>query len=167
MNRCLRGLVVVHFLVVCFVYGSAQTSGAQATLVNDLRGLVQTPAVPGYEQQLAAEIAGKLKSFAPKIDAQSNVTVTIGKGAPHRLLVTSMDEPGFVASGITNEGYLTLQRLPQGGNLPLLTNFIRHSPYWSARRRINGSMERLRGFQSIYSRNVNILLPLPIWTTCL
>src|SRR6516164_7275360 len=113
MNRRLRGFVVVHFLVVCFVYGSAQTSGAQSALVNDLRELVQTPAVPGYEQQLAADIAGKLKRFAPKIDAQSNVTVTIGTGTPHRLIVASMDEPGFVASGITNEGYLTLQRLPQ------------------------------------------------------
>jgi putative aminopeptidase FrvX len=128
MNRRLRGLVVVHFLVVCFVYGSAQTNGAQPTLVNDLRELVQTPAVPGYEQQLAAEIAGKLKSFAPKIDAQSNVTVTIGKGAPHRLVVASMDEPGFVASGITNEGYLTLQRLPQGGNLPLFNELYSAQP---------------------------------------
>jgi putative aminopeptidase FrvX len=128
MNRCLRGLVVVHFLVVCLVYGSAQTSGAQVTLVNDLRELVQTPAVPGYEQQLAAEIAGKLKSFAPKIDAQSNVTVTIGKGAPHRLVVASIDEPGFAASGITNEGYLTLQRLPQAGNLPLFNELYSAQP---------------------------------------
>jgi len=87
-------------------------SGAQATLVNDLRELVQTPAVSGYDQQLAVEIAGKLKSFAPKIDAQSNVTVTIGKGAPHRLVVASIDEPGFAVGGITSEGYLTLQRLP-------------------------------------------------------
>ena len=50
--------------------------------MNDLRELVETPAVPGYEQQLAAKIAAKLKSFSPKVDEQSNVTVTIGKGAP-------------------------------------------------------------------------------------
>ncbi|HKF21513.1 MAG TPA: peptidase M42 [Candidatus Angelobacter sp.] len=128
MNRRLRGLVAVHFLLVCFVFGLAQTSGAQTTLVNDLRELVQTPAVPGYEQQLSAKIAGELKSFAPKIDAQNNVTVTIGKGTPHRLIVASIDEPGFVASGITSEGYLTLQRLPQAGNLPLFNELYSAQP---------------------------------------
>jgi putative aminopeptidase len=128
MNRRFQGLVVVHFLLVCFASGSAQTSGAQASLVNDLRELVETPAVPGYEQQLAAKIAEKLKSFAPKIDAQSNVTVTIGKGAPHRLVVAAIDEPGFVISGITNEGYLTLQRLPQLGNLPLFNDLYSAQP---------------------------------------
>src|SRR5262249_38392220 len=128
MNKSLRGLVIVHFLLVCFVSGLAQTSGAQATLVGDLRELVQTPAVPGYEQQLAAKITGELKGFAPKIDAQSNVTVTIGKGAPYRLVVASIDEPGFVASGITNEGYVTLQRLPQAGNLPLFNELYSAQP---------------------------------------
>ncbi|HEY6274134.1 MAG TPA: hypothetical protein VIX19_19300, partial [Terriglobales bacterium] len=68
MNRRFQGLVVVHFLLVCFVSGSAQTS-AQAPLVNDLRELVETPAVPGYEQQLAAKIAEKLKGLTLKIDA--------------------------------------------------------------------------------------------------
>jgi len=56
------------------------------------------------------------------------VTVTIGKGAPHRLIVASMDEPGFVTSGITSDGYLTLQRLPQGGNLPLFNELYSAQP---------------------------------------
>jgi putative aminopeptidase FrvX len=123
-----RWLVAIYFLLFCFLPGSAQTGGTQSALENDMRELVETPAVPGYEQQLAAKIAAKLKGFSPKIDAQSNVTVTIGKGAPHRLIVASMDEPGFVTSGITSEGYLTLQRLPQGGNLPLFNELHSAQP---------------------------------------
>jgi putative aminopeptidase len=128
MKTSLRRLVAVHFLFLGFVLASAQQSVAQSGLVNDLRELVETPAVPGYEQQLAAKIAAKLKSFSPKVDEQSNVTVTIGKGTPHRLIVASMDEPGFVTSGITSDGYLTLQRLPQGGNLPLFNELYSAQP---------------------------------------
>jgi putative aminopeptidase FrvX len=128
MNTSLRRLVAVHFLFLGFVLASAQQSVPQSELVNDLRELVETPAVPGYEHQLAAKIAAKLKGFSPKVDAQSNVTVTIGKGTPHRLIVASMDEPGFVISGITNDGYLTLQRLPQGGSLPLFNELYSAQP---------------------------------------
>ena len=126
-SRCLVAVCLL-FCLFCSIAGPAQTSGAQPALVHDLRELVETPAVPGYEQQLAAKIAAKLKSFSPQVDAQSNVTVTIGKGGPHRLIVAAMDEPGFVTSGITNDGYLTVQRLPQGGNLPLFTELYSAQP---------------------------------------
>jgi putative aminopeptidase len=73
--------------------------------VEDLRALVETPAVPGYEQQVAAKIVERVKSISPQLkvitDQQSNVTVTIGSGSPHRLIAAPMDEPGYVVSGIT------------------------------------------------------------------
>lgn len=128
MNTSLRRLVAVHFLFISFVLASAQKSVSQSALVNDLGELVETPAVPGYEQQLATKIAAKLKGFSPKVDAQGNVTVTIGQGTPHRMIVASIDEPGFVISGITNDGYLTLQRLPQGGSLPLFNELYSAQP---------------------------------------
>ncbi len=128
MNTSLRRLVAVHFLFIGFVLASAQKSVSQSALVNDLRELVEIPAVPGYEQQLARKIAAKLKGFSPKVDAQGNVTVTIGQGTPHRMIVASIDEPGFVISGITNDGYLTLQRLPQGGSLPLFNELYSAQP---------------------------------------
>src|ERR1051326_9355234 len=87
MNTPLRRLVAVHFLFLSVVLASAQQSVPQPTLVNDLRELVETPAVPGYEHQLAGKIAAQLKGFSPKLDEQGNVTVTIGKGTPHRLIV--------------------------------------------------------------------------------
>ena len=102
------------------------------SITDALRELVETPAVPGYEQELAGKIVARLKSFSrqyqPKTDNLSNVTVTIGSGAPHRLMVAPIDEPGYVVSGITSDGYLTLQRLPQGGNLPLFNELYAAQP---------------------------------------
>jgi putative aminopeptidase FrvX len=128
MNTHLRSLIALQFLLFGCVVASAQPSATRSALLDNLRELVETPAVPGYEQQLAGKIAAQLKGFSPQVDAQSNVTVTNGKGAPHRLIVTSIDEPGFVAGGITPEGYLTLQRLPQGGNLPLFNELYSAQP---------------------------------------
>jgi putative aminopeptidase len=76
-------------------------------------GLVATPAVSGYEQQLVEEIRGQLNGLPAKTDNLGNLLVTIGSGAPHRLIVTPIDEPGYVVSAITPDGYLRVQRLPQ------------------------------------------------------
>ncbi|MGH9776864.1 MAG: hypothetical protein ACRD5I_00485, partial [Candidatus Acidiferrales bacterium] len=51
-------------------------------------------------------------------DNLGNVTVTVGSGEPHRLIVTPIDEPGYVVSAITPDGYLRVQRLPQAGVHP-------------------------------------------------
>ena len=107
---------------------AGQTTSVPGDLTEDMRQFVEIPAVPGYEQQLATAIASKLKAFSPQVDAQSNVTVTLGSGAPKRLIVTAIDEPGFVAGGITPEGYLTVQRLPQMGNLPLFNELYSAQP---------------------------------------
>src|SRR5262249_11288589 len=48
--------------------------------------------------------------------------------APHRLLVAPMDEPGFVVSNITADGYLQVQRLPQTGSLPLFNELYGAQP---------------------------------------
>jgi putative aminopeptidase FrvX len=106
----------------------SQASAIPGDLASDLRTLVEIPTVPGYEQQLATAIADKLKAFNPRIDEQANVTFTVGSGSPHRLIVTPMDEPGFVGSGVTSEGYLTVQRLPQIGNLPLFNELYSAQP---------------------------------------
>jgi putative aminopeptidase FrvX len=73
----------------------------------------ETPAVSGYEQQLASEIRNAIKGFSPKTDNLGNVYVTLGGGAPHQLIVTPIDQPGYVVSEITLDGYLRVQRLPQ------------------------------------------------------
>src|SRR5262249_46471548 len=53
---------------------------------------------------------------------------TLGTGSPRRLLVAPMDEPGFVISNVTTEGYLQVQRLPQAGSLPLFNELYGAQP---------------------------------------
>jgi putative aminopeptidase FrvX len=122
-------LVLVFNLCIAI---SASAQKAEPNPVEDLRALVETPAVPGYEQQVAAKIVERVKSISPQLkvitDQQSNVTVTLGSGSPNRLIAAPMDEPGYVVSGITPEGYLRLQRLPQGGNLPLFNELYAAQP---------------------------------------
>jgi putative aminopeptidase len=106
------------FSPFCFHAAFAQ-SQESATLSGDLREFVETPAVPGYEDQLAGKIRAKIAAFHPLTDNLGDVIVTIGSGAPRRLVVAPMDEPGFIVSDITDDGYLRLQRLPQSGLPPI------------------------------------------------
>lgn len=106
---------------LCLCPATAQTVSVPGSLGEDLREFVETPAVSGYEGELAEKVRAKVALLHPVVDNLGDVIVTIGSGAPHRLLVTPIDEPGFVVSAITHDGYLRLQRLPQSG-LPLIFN---------------------------------------------
>lgn len=107
---------------------SSANSKVPGSMEQDLKSFVETPAVPGYESSLASRIRARLASFSPKSDNLGDVIVTIGTGSPHRLLVAPMDEPGFVVSRITDDGYMQLQRLPQGGLLPLFNELYSAQP---------------------------------------
>ena len=87
-----------------------------------------TPAVSGYENQVADKIRADLKDLHPVTDNLGDVIVTIGSGAPHRLIVTPIDEPGFVVSDITPDGYLRVQRLPQSGLPPIFNEMYAAQP---------------------------------------
>jgi len=108
--------------VVCF-FGCALPARAQSgqreasgkATFDNLKSLDDVIAVSGYEKPLADQISSRLAAFHPQVDNLGDVIVTLGKGEPRRLLVTGIDEPGFVVSAITDEGYLRVQRLPQGG----------------------------------------------------
>src|SRR6266403_114777 len=76
-------------------------------------------AVSGREERLAAAILERVKTLGPKTDNLGNVYVTVGSGAPHKLIAVAMDEPGYVVSGITPDGYLRVQRLPQAAVTPI------------------------------------------------
>src|SRR5581483_3873728 len=134
---------LVALVLLCGVFTVAQTASIPGDLTDDARAFVEIPAVAGYEQQLATAIAGRLKPFSPQVDNQGNVVFSVGTGAPHRLIVTAIDEPGFVASGITSDGYVTVQRLPQMGNLPLFNELYSAQPVKIGTRQhswINGSV---------------------------
>lgn len=122
----MKSQLLCSAVLLLSIFATAQK--LPGNLEDDLREFVQTPAVPGYEQELAAKIAARLQAYKPVTDEMSNVMITIGSGSPHRLLVAPLDEPGYVISGITNDGYLRLQRLPQGGSLPLFNELYSAQP---------------------------------------
>jgi putative aminopeptidase len=87
-------------------------------------------AVSGHEERLAAAIRERVKALGPKTDNLGNIYVTIGKGAPHKLIAVAMDEPGYVVSGITEDGYLRVQRLPQAAVTPVIDVLNFAQPVW-------------------------------------
>ncbi|HXU22265.1 MAG TPA: M20/M25/M40 family metallo-hydrolase [Verrucomicrobiae bacterium] len=105
-----------------------QSRGDSGDWASALHDFVETPAVPGYENQLAEQVRNDIASFHPVMDNLGDVIVTVGSGAPHRLIVTPIDEPGFVVSDITNDGYLRLQRLPQSGLPPIFNELYSAQP---------------------------------------
>src|SRR5690348_9258729 len=123
MRWCVRMLssAVLFFSVAC-------RSGAQTPV--DISRLDQIPAVSGYEQPLIEEIRIQLRDLSPKSDNLGNLWVSFGNGSPHRLLVTPVDEPGYVVSGITADGFLRVQRLPQAGPNPVFDTLHFAQPIW-------------------------------------
>ncbi|MGH9803689.1 MAG: hypothetical protein ACRD4D_00850, partial [Candidatus Acidiferrales bacterium] len=113
MKRLLPSLVLV-LLAAAPVLAVDEVNHLQAAL----RQLAETPGVSGYEERVSEWLAARLANFNPQVDNLGNVTVTLGSGASHRLLITAMDEPGYVVSAITPDGYLRVQRLPQAGVNP-------------------------------------------------
>jgi putative aminopeptidase len=122
---------IFQILFSIFFIVSAQLAQGQSnpppavprSFSDDLREFVETPAVSGYEGELVEKIRTKLAAFHPAVDNLGDITVTLGSGAPRRLLITPIDEPGYVVSEITADGYLRLQRLPQSG-LPVIFNSL-------------------------------------------
>ncbi|HXY79168.1 MAG TPA: M20/M25/M40 family metallo-hydrolase [Candidatus Bathyarchaeia archaeon] len=96
--------------------------------MDDLREFVETPSVSGYEGELSEKIRAKIAAFHPVMDNLGDVTVTIGSGSPRRLLVAPIDEPGFIVSEVTDDGYLRLQRLPQTGLPPIFNELYSAQP---------------------------------------
>jgi putative aminopeptidase len=114
-------------ILICFGFLAADVSCAQ-DLHQDLVKFVETPAVSGYEQTLVKEIRARLAKWKPQTDSLGNVIVNIGAGSPHRVIATLMDEPGYVVSGITADGFLRVQRLPQGAPNPVFDTLYSTQP---------------------------------------
>jgi putative aminopeptidase FrvX len=100
-----------------------------------------TPAISGYEQELSKELVRELKDYSPKTDNVGNVWVEFGNGEPHRLIATGMDQPGYVVSAITSDGYLRVQRLPQAAPNGVFDALNFAQPVWVLTRggkKVNG-----------------------------
>ena len=125
-------IAVATFVTLTFGLRARAQSSADfrvgGDMVSDLREFSYTPAISGYEQELGGMIARELSAFSPQTDNIGDVTITIGSGSPNRLIVAALDEPGFVVSDVTEDGYLRLQRLPQNGTIPLFEELYAAQP---------------------------------------
>jgi putative aminopeptidase FrvX len=82
----------------------------------ELLAFLRIPAVTGHEGNAAAFVRSRLVGLPVETDALGNLAVTVGSGAPRRLVACPLDEPGFVVSRIQEDGYL---RLAPSGNAPV------------------------------------------------
>ncbi len=157
-------ILAVVFSLFCLPPAAAQTTPrphVPGDLVGDLKEFVETPSVSGYENQLSEKIRAKLAAFHPLMDNLGDVIVTIGSGAPQRLIVAPIDEPGFVVSGITDDGYLRLQRLPQRGSLPLIFNELHSAQPVRIRTASNQWMDGVVAGESVHLQQNGSLRPTP------
>jgi putative aminopeptidase FrvX len=72
-------------------------------------------AVTGYEQAMTDSLLALLPGSSR--DRTGNVTLTLGRGAPKRLIACSLDEVGYAVGNITADGYLLLRRVGGGARL--------------------------------------------------
>jgi len=82
--------------------------------------LARIPGVSGHEADVRKAVASMLPSgLGAETDAIGNLIVRIGSGSPRTLVTAPLDEPGYVVSGITDDGYLRLHRHTTGFSHPL------------------------------------------------
>ena len=72
-------------------------------------------AVTGYEQSMTDSLLALLPGSVR--DRTGNVTVSLGHGAPKRLIYCSLDEIGYAVGNISDDGYATLRRVGGGARL--------------------------------------------------
>ena len=134
MTRILR-ICFYGFALILMLWASVRCLAQQVkplavpgNLGQDLADYVAIPAIPGYEGELVAKLRAELSALKPVTDNLGDVVVTIGDGAPRRLIITPIDEPGFVVSQIMDDGYLRVQRLPQSGLPPSFNDLYAAQP---------------------------------------
>jgi putative aminopeptidase len=104
----MNGAVRASFAVLLV---SASSSAGAQDLEDRLLRLLRVDGVSGHEGAVRDAVRAQLPDWAkPRIDELGNLVVTIGSGPPHTAFVAALDEPGYVVSRITDDGYLRLHR---------------------------------------------------------
>ena len=122
MRFCRR---IVAILSISILLAPALAAAEDVRLME----LVKAQGVSGFERDVRDRIAGMLPAWAkPKVDEAGNLVLTIGQGQPHLLVVTSVDEDGYLVSGITDDGFLRLTRVSTGAGFRLFDQFVYGQP---------------------------------------
>jgi len=81
-------------------------------VADDVAGLIERAADEPFGRAAAQrEHALRLIFRQASKDRVATVVLTLGRGAPKRLVSCPLDEPGYVVGNVTDEGYLTLRRV--------------------------------------------------------
>jgi putative aminopeptidase FrvX len=81
---------------------------AAATLDDEMEAYLRVVAVAGREGPAATFVSQRLAGLPVSRDALGSVVLTLGSGAPRRLVTCPLDEPGYIVSRILEDGYLRL-----------------------------------------------------------
>ncbi len=79
-------------------------------------------AVTGLEQAMTDSLLALLPGSTR--DRAGNVTLTLGQGAPKRVLECPLDEVGYVVGNITADGYVLLRRVGARTTYPLFDQLL-------------------------------------------
>src|SRR5207302_9414115 len=79
-------------------------------------------AVTGLEQAMTDSLLALLPGSTR--DRAGNVTLTLGQGAPKRLLECPLDEVGYVVGNVTADGYVLLRRVGARTTSPLFDQLL-------------------------------------------
>jgi putative aminopeptidase FrvX len=108
MAQRINKIAGIAVLIAVLVSAAAEA----ADLKSLTKELFAVPSTTGNEEMLAARIRGELpKGLAVEADGLGTIAVRIGGAAAGpTLLIAALDGYGHMVSGITPEGYLTLDR---------------------------------------------------------
>lgn len=105
-QRALRTIVLIAAAA-----GLISAPAGAADVKNLAKELFAVPSTTGNEGPMAAKIRGALpKGLAVEEDGLGTIAVRLGGAEGPTLVVAGIDEYGFVVSGITPDGYLTVDR---------------------------------------------------------
>src|ERR1043166_9075148 len=102
--------------LVCSVAAAALLSGAAALRAQDtaadtvgafghvVQSWIALRASPGREASAMERVSSALDGW--ERGAFGSLSITRGTGAPHRVIACGIDEPSYVVSNVTDDGYL-------------------------------------------------------------
>jgi putative aminopeptidase FrvX len=106
-----HGILRTGSILSLFLFLLGWCSLESADLKSLVKDVFPVPSITGNEEQLARKVRDLLpKSFAVEADGLGGFAVRLGKGEPKLVVIAALDGYGFFVSGITSEGYLTLDR---------------------------------------------------------
>ena len=94
---------------------------------SELETLATLSGVAGREGEVLRYIQARVGG-RQSVDNTGSLTATFGAGAPHTLIIAGLDEPGFVVSAISAEGYLRLYPLADPRPHYRFESFFRGQP---------------------------------------